>query len=100
MRAMSNGMSIALIVAGAILRFALTARSPHGLNLHVVGVILILAGVLGLILSLISRQPWGRRRQGARTDPPQAYQNTPPPGAVPYVPVAAPGNPGPSGSTT
>lgn len=32
-RAMSNGMCIALIVAGAILRFALTARSPHGLNL-------------------------------------------------------------------
>ena len=54
-RAMSNGMCIALIIAGAILRFALTARSPHGLNVHVVGDILILAGVLGLILPFLTR---------------------------------------------
>ena len=54
-RAMSNGLCIALIIAGAILRFALTARSPHGLNVHVVGDILILAGVLGLILPFLTR---------------------------------------------
>ncbi len=54
-RAMSNGMCIALIIAGAILRFALTARSPHGLNVHVVGDILILAGALGLILPFLTR---------------------------------------------
>lgn len=58
---MSNGMCIALIIAGAILRFALTARSPHGLNVHVVGDILILAGVLGLILPFLTRLP--RHRQ-------------------------------------
>ena len=52
---MSNGMCITLIIAGAILRFALTARSPHGLNVHVVGDILILAGVLGLILPFLTR---------------------------------------------
>jgi hypothetical protein len=62
-RAMSNGMCIALIVAGAVLRFALTARSPHGLNVHIVGVILILAGVLGLILPFLTRLPQNRARR-------------------------------------
>jgi hypothetical protein len=65
---MSNGMCIALIVAGAVLRFALTARSPHGLNVHVVGVILIMAGVLGLILPFITRWPRDRGGYSAPVD--------------------------------
>jgi hypothetical protein len=73
---MSNGMCIALIVVGAILRFALTARSPHGLNVHVVGVILILAGVLGLILPLIARWPRDRRRRSAGVDRQPTYLRT------------------------
>jgi hypothetical protein len=67
-RAMSNGMCIALIVAGAVLRFALSARSPHGLNVHVVGIILILAGALGLILPFLTRLPRNRRRPTAPAD--------------------------------
>lgn len=48
---MSAGMGIFLITVGAILLFALTAdASPWWINLHIVGVILILAGVLGLTL--------------------------------------------------
>jgi hypothetical protein len=47
---MSVGMGILLMTVGAILLFALTAGSPHWLNLKIVGVILILAGVLGLAL--------------------------------------------------
>jgi hypothetical protein len=31
--------------------------SPHGLNLHIVGVILILAGALGLLLPPLARGP-------------------------------------------
>ena len=62
---MSNGMCIALIVIGAVLRFALTARSPHGLNVHVVGIILILAGVLGLVLSFFA---WLPRNRAQRPD--------------------------------
>jgi hypothetical protein len=62
-RAMSYGLCLALIVAGSVLRFALTVRSPHGLNVHVVGVILILAGVLGLILPFLARLPRDRRRR-------------------------------------
>jgi hypothetical protein len=52
-RVMSTGAAITLIAIGAILRFALAPGSPHGLNVHVVGVVLILAGILGLLLSLL-----------------------------------------------
>jgi hypothetical protein len=77
-RAMSYGLCLALIVIGAVLRFALTARSPHGLNVHVVGVILILAGVLGLILPFLARLPRDRRRRPAPPGRPPAYVRTAP----------------------
>lgn len=54
-RGMRTGTGIFLIAAGAILRFALGAGSPHGLNVHIVGVILILAGLLGLLLPPLAR---------------------------------------------
>ena len=49
---MTIGGSIALIVVGAILRFAITF-STTDVNLQLVGVILMIAGAVGLILSLI-----------------------------------------------
>ena len=50
-RAMSAGAAIFLMTVGAILLFALTPdASPRWINLRVVGLILILAGVLGLTL--------------------------------------------------
>jgi hypothetical protein len=54
---MGTGTGILLITVGAIFRFALAGGSPHGLNLHIVGVILILAGVLGLLLPPLARGP-------------------------------------------
>ena len=54
-RVMSTGTCIALIAIGAILRFAVTAKHTHGVNVHVVGVIVLLAGVLGLLLSLLAQ---------------------------------------------
>jgi uncharacterized YccA/Bax inhibitor family protein len=57
---MTYGGSIALIVIGAILRFAIS-YSPAGINLQLVGVILMIAGVLGLIISLVWM--FGRRRR-------------------------------------
>jgi uncharacterized membrane-anchored protein len=45
------GGSIALIVVGAILRFALNF-SPAYVNLQLVGVILMIAGAIGLIIAL------------------------------------------------
>jgi len=67
-RRLGTGTCIALIAVGAILRFALSAGSPHGLNVHVVGVIVIGAGVLGLLLSLLvwgPLNPARRRRAGS-----------------------------------
>ncbi|MFF0368908.1 MULTISPECIES: DUF6458 family protein [unclassified Micromonospora] len=55
---MGIGTSIFLIALGAILTFALDA-SVGGINLDVVGWILMAAGVLGLIMTTLI---WGRRR--------------------------------------
>jgi hypothetical protein len=62
-RAMSVTAGTILIVVGAILLFALTAGSPHWLNLQIVGIILILAGVLGLVIPRLARSKgsWYRR---------------------------------------
>jgi hypothetical protein len=55
---MSPGTAIFLITVGAILMFALTASaSPSWIDLHVVGLILMLAGVLGLVLPRFTRPP-------------------------------------------
>jgi hypothetical protein len=62
-RAMTTGTGIFLITIGAILLFALRAGSPHWVNLHVVGVILILAGALGLLLPRLARSPRDRFRR-------------------------------------
>jgi hypothetical protein len=61
---MSTGAGIFLITVGAILLFALTAdASPSWINLHIVGLILILAGVLGLTLPRLRRYPDNRFRR-------------------------------------
>jgi hypothetical protein len=74
-RVMGTGTCIALIVIGAILRFAVTATRTHGVNVHVVGVIVLLAGVLGLLLSLLVWSPLNpNRRRAARS----AYDGTRP----------------------
>ncbi len=46
------GTSIVLIAVGAILRYAVTEALP-GIKLDVVGLILIIVGILGLILSVL-----------------------------------------------
>ena len=48
---MSIGFSIFLIAAGAILRYAVTA-SVSGVELETVGLILMIAGIIGLVISL------------------------------------------------
>jgi hypothetical protein len=49
---MTIGFSIFLIALGAILKFAVT-YTLAGIDLQVVGVILMICGVLGLILGLV-----------------------------------------------
>jgi hypothetical protein len=49
--AMPTGTSIFLIAVGAILRYAVTA-TVSGVSLSTVGLILMLVGILGLVLSI------------------------------------------------
>jgi hypothetical protein len=52
---MSIAAGIALIVLGAILTFALKGGHVGDLDLHAVGVILMLAGVIGILLPMLIR---------------------------------------------
>ncbi|HWD47527.1 MAG TPA: DUF6458 family protein [Actinomycetota bacterium] len=68
---MSIGASIFLLVIGAILTFAVNVTT-EGFNLNTVGIILMVAGVVGLLLSLLfwsSFSPY--RRRSVRTDLPE-----------------------------
>ena len=58
----STSVGVTLVVAGAILRFAVTPGIAHILNAHVAGVIVMLAGVFALLLSLLVWGPLSRRR--------------------------------------
>jgi hypothetical protein len=55
------GTSIFLIAAGAILRYAVTT-SVEGINLQTVGLILMIVGALGLVLSIMWMAMWAPRR--------------------------------------
>ncbi|HEX2373239.1 MAG TPA: hypothetical protein VHO93_04595 [Actinomycetota bacterium] len=60
---MSIGVSIFLLVVGAILTFAVNVTA-EGFNINAVGIILMVAGVVGLLLSLLfwsSFSPYRRR---------------------------------------
>lgn len=62
---MGIGTSIFLIAVGAILKYAVTA-DVSGVNLDTVGVILMVVGIVGLLLSLLWMTIWAdRRRNGA-----------------------------------
>lgn len=71
---MSIAAGIALIVFGAILTFALKGGHIGNLDLHAVGVILILAGVIGILLPALIRnrsrfsRPTIRSRQDVMDD--------------------------------
>jgi hypothetical protein len=64
MSAMTYGAAIFLIAAGAIIRYALNLNIA-GVNENVIGLILIIAGVIGLIVATIQTLMWNnaaRRR--------------------------------------
>jgi hypothetical protein len=69
------GGSIALMVIGAILRFGITWKPAH-IDLQIIGVILIIAGAAGLIISLVFL---ARRRGRPRTDVYEERRYTEPP---------------------
>ncbi|HVC84389.1 MAG TPA: hypothetical protein VNC12_03970 [Solirubrobacteraceae bacterium] len=55
---MGTGTSIVLIAAGAILRFAVSVTAS-GFNIQTIGVILMVAGVVGVCLSIVYWNWWG-----------------------------------------
>lgn len=64
---MGIGVSFILIAAGAILRWGVTANA-EGVNLDTIGLILLVVGVVGLVLSMLFWTTWGsygvsRRRE-------------------------------------
>ena len=61
---MGIGTSIFLIAFGAILRYAVNAE-VSGLEISTVGLILMIAGVLGLAISLLYMTLWSRNRTPA-----------------------------------
>ena len=64
---MSIGVSIFLMVLGAILAFAVKADTP-GINVNVLGIILLLIGVVSLLYTLLFWSSYSplRRRRGVR----------------------------------
>ena len=55
---MGVAISLILIAAGAVLTWAVTAEA-EGIDVTAVGVILLIVGLLGLVLSLIFWSSWG-----------------------------------------
>ena len=78
---MTIGTSLLLIAVGAILKYAVTA-DVSGIDIQTVGVILMLIGILGLILSLLYTFVWSDTARRRRAPDPAHYddrtQNLPP----------------------
>jgi len=75
---MGIGVSLILIAAGAIMTWAVNVSSS-GFNINTVGIILMVVGAVGLLLSLMFWSSWGgpgyiSRRRTTYVD------ETPPPG--------------------
>lgn len=77
---MGIGTSLVLIAIGAVLRFAISV-STHGFNIHSIGVILMIIGGVGLLISLLylavwsdrTRRPVAARGRYVDEEPPAAY---------------------------
>jgi len=85
---MTIAAAIFLIAVGAILRYA-TDLNVEGVSIDTVGLILMIAGALGLVLSFVQEAVWSRRRERRATEErelaerQQASQESRDPGAPP-----------------
>jgi len=61
---MTLGTSIFLIAVGAILRYAVTAH-VSGVSITTIGLILMIAGVVGLVIAIWQWAVWSRRSRQA-----------------------------------
>jgi hypothetical protein len=76
---MGLGVSLLLIAAGAILAFAVNT-TVSGVDIHTIGWILLIVGIVGAVLSMIFWSSWAgpgywSRRRGPYADeaPPPGY---------------------------
>jgi hypothetical protein len=74
---MTIGAGIFLIAVGAILYFATNLHVAH-ISIDTVGLILMIAGLVGLVLGFFQEAIWSRRRRRDvyvedRRDPPAGY---------------------------
>jgi Domain of unknown function (DUF6458) len=67
---MSIGFSLFLIAVGAILRYAVTWE-PSGVNLETVGLILMIVGIVGLVISIAWMASAAQRGRGDVPPPPR-----------------------------
>lgn len=58
---MGVGTSLVLIAIGAVLRFAVSITAK-GFNIHTIGIILMILGAVGLLISLFWLAVWSDRR--------------------------------------
>ena len=77
---MGVGVSLILIAAGAILTWAVNA-TVSGVDINAIGVILMVVGAVGLVLSLGFWSSWGGvGAAGARRRTTTYVEDAPPPG--------------------
>ena len=57
---MGIGASIFLIAAGAVMAFAIEVESAEGININTIGIILMVVGAIGLVMTALV---WGPRRR-------------------------------------
>lgn len=75
---MGIGVSLILIAVGAILTWAVNA-TVSGLDINTIGIILMVVGAVGLVLSLLFWSSWGgvggarRRTTYVEDAPPPGY---------------------------
>lgn len=56
---MGIGLSLILIAAGAIITFAVHVSTSSAFNLHTIGIILLVVGIIGAVMSMIFWSSWG-----------------------------------------
>ena len=56
---MGIGVSLILIAVGAIITFAVHVSTSSAFNLHTIGIILMVVGAIGALLSMVFWSSWG-----------------------------------------
>jgi hypothetical protein len=74
---MGIGVSLILIAAGAIMTWAINTTAS-GFNINTVGIILMVVGAIGILLSLMFWSSWGGPSYGRRRT--TYVDDAPPPG--------------------